>query len=122
MLLEKLKDMNDLNQTLSNIRHCNTGVAQGCVLSPTLFTLYTIDCRKVHPNNFIFKFADDTTVVSLLHKDVDTFVYHDEINTFVKWCDKNHPVLNVTKTQEMVLDPEPVTTHKPVVIKDQTVN
>lgn len=53
---------------------------------------------------------------------MDSFAYHDEINTFIKWCDKNHLVLNVTKTQEMVLDPRQVTTHEPVVIKDQTIN
>lgn len=93
LLLQKLKDMNvyttlikwfysfltdriqqvKVKQTLSDIRHCNTGVPQVCVLSPILFTLYTNDCRKGHPNNFIFKFADDnceqmSAIVSLLHK------------------------------------------------------
>ena len=92
------------------------------MLSPILFTLYTNDCRKVHPNNSIFKFADDTAIVSLLHKDTDSCVYHNEINAFIKWCDKNRLILNVLKTQEMVFDPRQVILHEPVVIKDQTIN
>lgn len=87
------------------------------MLSPILFTLYTDDCSKVHPNNFISKFADDRAIVSLLHKDMDPFVYHNEINTAIMRCDRNHLILNMAKTQQMVL-----VTHKPAVIKDQTIN
>ncbi len=141
LLLEKLKDMNvnivlikwlysflsnrtqvKVNWTLSDTKYCITGVPQGCVISPILFTLYTNDCRRVHPNYSIFKFVDDTAIVSLLHKDMDSSVYHDEINTFIKRCDINHLILNVSETQEMVIDPKQVTTHEPVVIKDQTVS
>ena len=30
--------------------------------------------------------------------------YKDEINSFVNWCDRNHQVLNVSETKEMVID------------------
>ena len=40
----------------------NTGVPQGCVLSPFLYSLFTYDCTPVHGSNTIVKFADDTTV------------------------------------------------------------
>ena len=109
------------NRTLSDTKHCNTGVPHGCVVAPTLFTLYTKDCRTVQPNNHMVKFADDTVLLSLVHKDMDPSVYQDEIDLFIKWCDINHLILNVTKTQEMVLDPRQVTDHEPVVIKNQEI-
>ncbi len=31
----------------------NTGMPQGCVLSPVLFTLFTHDCAVIHPSNAI---------------------------------------------------------------------
>ncbi len=62
---------------MSETKHNNTGVPQGCVMSPIPFTLYT--------NNYIIKFADDTVILNLLHKDMDPYVYHDEISTFIKW-------------------------------------
>lgn len=58
------------------------------------------------------------SLLSLLHKGMDLSSYHGEIDTFIQWCDKNCLVLNVNKTQEMVLDPRSTSEHKPVIIKD----
>lgn len=41
----------------------NTGVPQGCVLSPILYSLFTSDCVSHHSSNTMVKFADDTTIV-----------------------------------------------------------
>ena len=38
----------------------NTGVPQGCVLSPILYSLFTHDCMAKHDSNTIIKFADDS--------------------------------------------------------------
>ncbi|TWW56015.1 putative RNA-directed DNA polymerase from transposon X-element [Takifugu flavidus] len=89
-LITKLRDLgistsicNWLLDFLTNIpqhvrldHHCsptltvNTGVPQGCVMSPFLYSLFTHDCRALHGSNTIIKFADDTTVVGLI-KDND---------------------------------------------------
>ncbi len=38
----------------------------GLLLSPLLYSLYTHDCTATHSSNIIVKFADDTTVISLI--------------------------------------------------------
>ncbi|CAM4597207.1 unnamed protein product [Leuciscus chuanchicus] len=55
-----------LNNLFSTTLPLNTGVPQGCVLSPLLYTLFTHDCSPIHNTNSIIKFADDTTVLGLI--------------------------------------------------------
>ena len=100
----------------------STGAPQGCVSSPVLFTLYTNECRSGNPNNYIIKFSDDTAILALLDKDSVLDDYFSEVQNFVNWCDDNHLVLNVKKTQEMVFDPKSIGDHRPVVIHDSTIS
>ncbi|KAI4902020.1 hypothetical protein NFI96_031466, partial [Prochilodus magdalenae] len=72
----------------------NTGVPQGCVLSPLLFTLMTHDCCAKYNSNHIIRFADDTTVVGLISND-DGPAYREEVNQLIAWCDSNILSLNV---------------------------
>ena len=110
-----------VNNILSECKSISTGAPQGCVSSPVLFTLYTNDCTNSHPGNLVFKFSDDTAILSLLHKDSSTSVYFSEIENFVQWCDAHHLTLNVNKTKELVLDPRLEGDHSPVVIHDSPI-
>ncbi|XP_070193950.1 uncharacterized protein [Littorina saxatilis] len=71
------------------------------IRSPTIFTLYTNDCRAT--NGKLSKFADDSALVGLIQNDDDT-VYKQEVDKLVEWCDQNSLDLNVGKTKEMITD------------------
>lgn len=49
----------------SNI--CTISTGWECVLSPLLFSLYTNDCTAKNPSVTLLKFADDTTIIGLIH-------------------------------------------------------
>ena len=91
-----------LNESLSELVQINTGAPQGCVLSPTLYTIYTNDYRSHKNNIIIIKFADDSTIQGLLCDSEDC--YFEEVKCFVDWCEKNFLMLNVKKTKEMIID------------------
>jgi hypothetical protein len=81
----------------------NTGVPQGCILSPHLWSLFTHDCVAMHASNSIIKFADDTTVVGLITNNDDT-AYREEVRALRVWCQENNLTLNVNKTKKMMVD------------------
>ena len=86
----------------SDCRYTYTGAPQGCVLSPLLFTLYTSDCRSQSKQCKIYKYADDTAIVSQCIN--DDYCYQTKVANFVQWCKDNFLELNVKKTKEMVID------------------
>ncbi|KAL0149225.1 hypothetical protein M9458_055459, partial [Cirrhinus mrigala] len=85
----------------------NTGVPQGCVLSPFLYFLFTHDCRPVYGSNTIIKFADDTT-------GGDQAPGH---------LTNNNLLLNTTKTKELIVDfrKERRGSHEPIHISGMAV-
>ena len=80
----------------------NTGAPQGGV-SPLLYFLFTHDCMARHDSNTIIKFADDTTVVGLI-TDNDETANREEVRDLAMWCQNNNLSLNITKTNEMIVD------------------
>uniref|UniRef100_A0AAR2M507 Reverse transcriptase domain-containing protein n=1 Tax=Pygocentrus nattereri TaxID=42514 RepID=A0AAR2M507_PYGNA len=81
----------------------NTGVPQGCVMSPFLYSLFTHDCKPVDGSNTIIKFADDITVIGLI-KNNDETAYREEVDRLAEWCDTNNLLLNAEKTKELIVD------------------
>ncbi len=84
----------------SSVLTLNTGVPQGCVLSPILHSLFTHDCIPVHGSN---KFADDTTAIGLISGNDET-AYRDEVQHLATWCANNNLALNSQKTKELIVD------------------
>ena len=87
---------------MSDIITTNTGTPQGCVLSPSLFILYTNDCVSDKDSVHILKYADDTAILGLIRDDESQ--YRNSVETFVQYCEDNHLNLNVKKTKEIVFD------------------
>lgn len=105
-----------VNGCISQLKSSGTGVPQGCVSSPILFTLFTNECSNWHSQNYVFKYSDDTAILSLLYEhDNVSIIYQAEISVFVGCCDKNELVINTKKTQEIVFDPKCIGDHQPVI-------
>jgi hypothetical protein len=79
----------------------NTGAPQRCVHSPLLYSLFTHDCLATH-DSFI-KFTVYMTVVGLITDDNET-AYREEVRDLAMRCQDNNLSLNVSKTQELIVD------------------
>ena len=77
-----------LNGVVSSAICTKTG-AQGAVLAPFLFSLYTADCRSTDESCPLVKFADDTGLVGKISNDEDA-LYHKQTENCVDWCEKKH--------------------------------
>ena len=70
---------------LSGKRSISTGVPQGCILSPVLFTLYTNYCTGTE-NTTLIKYSDDSAIVDLSNSIPH---YMAEVEIFTTWCKDN---------------------------------
>ena len=75
----------EVGNNISTSLTLNTGAPHGCVLSPLLYSLFTLDCLAMHASNSIIKFADDTPVVGLITNNDETS-YREEVRALGVWC------------------------------------
>ncbi|KAK1797761.1 hypothetical protein P4O66_008113 [Electrophorus voltai] len=61
------------------------------------------DCTATSSSTIIVKFADDTIIMGLI-SDNDERAYLEEIKHLENWCQKNNLLLNVRKTEELIVD------------------
>ncbi|CAB0034774.1 unnamed protein product [Trichogramma brassicae] len=103
-----------------------SGVPQGSVLGPLLFSLFINDLPGVLVRSNHMLFADDLQVYySFYHKDFDVEISRlsDDLNAVLDWARDNHLSLNAAKTKVMIFgskcftDQLGVTTTKKVQIR-----
>lgn len=72
-----------IHDQTSQIVTLTTGVPQGCVLSPLLFSLLTLSLVARHPGNHIINFRDDIAVLGLINNN-DEIACREEMRDLEK--------------------------------------
>lgn len=88
-----------------------SGVPQGSVLGPALFTLFINDITKCVKYCTVRLFADDTILYTHISKDEDKENLQNDLNALHNWSIKNSMKFNATKSNIIVFDksPKPIT-------------
>ena len=96
--------LTEIGGKLSNTRSTISGVPQGSVLGPLLFTIYINDLVSSIKSGKVVMFADDATLyVSGSNLESVESQLNSAMNEVYKWTSKNRLVLNDKKTKVMLL-------------------
>ena len=80
----------------------NKGTTQGSLSGRHLFTIFLDDLEiSLNGKDILFKYADDTSIVSPVWKEQDNSV--DIVRTFTEWSEKNCMFSNSKKCKELVI-------------------
>src|SRR6267154_4953701 len=85
-----------INERYSEWREVGSGVPQGSILGPLLFTLYINDIGN-GLNNSLLNFADDTKLWGKVNSNEDVASMKEDLNKLSKWSKDNEMTFNVSK-------------------------
>ena len=94
-----------INSTLSNSLRLNSGVPQGSILGPLLFSIYINDLPSVPRNCLTQCYVDDTKLqISFKMRDCPTAMndLNSDLLLIRDWCFNNFLLLNPDKTKLVV--------------------
>ena len=90
-----------INAKTSNSFPINSGVPQGGVLSPLLFTLFVNDLdQKLSSNCKVLQYADDVKIITSGYTQQEAVTYlHEEASNLSRWCSDWGLTLNPKKSK-----------------------
>lgn len=89
-----------IHNCYSSILPVNSGVIQGSVLGPYLFSAFVGDFQSSNANCTVIKYADDFNIIITTSKDADlTNMINVEVNNITEWAHSNGLSINHNKTQ-----------------------
>lgn len=105
--LSDRKQLVELKNVSSSLRHISTGVPQGSILGPLLFIIYMNDIHHASDLFHFILYADDTTLtasVSSAHQSLAHFssLVNHELEKIRIWLSLNKLSLNISKSKFMV--------------------
>jgi ribonuclease P/MRP protein subunit RPP40 len=86
-----------LNSVCSRPSSVSSGVVQGSVLGPTLFTLYVSDLPAACPDCSIWQYADDTKASRHIASPHDRVLLQHSLDALCEWAEKHELVLSLDK-------------------------
>lgn len=87
------------NGNSSATYEATTGVPQGSVLGPLLFSVFVNDVSTVIRHSSFLQYADDIKMFMEVREDQDCVRLQSDVNAFEKWCTENHLRINSSKTK-----------------------
>ncbi len=85
----------------SNSITVNTGVPQGFVLSPILFSIYTNEIKCDISGMSLLKYADDMALVAYMRDEQSLVTHRQFVDYMVLWFQESSLELNISKTKEL---------------------
>ena len=101
-----------LDNIFSDFQYVQSGVPQGSILGPLLFTLFINDINSgISTDTNICLFADDTKIWRPMETEHDCAILQKDIEYLNKWCDSNKMRFNPEKCKvvSVVRNPNNVT-------------
>jgi hypothetical protein len=82
----------------------NTGVIEGSIIGPLLFSIYIDDMMKIELNCKIMLYIDDTTLI-FMHKDLGELerIVNQNMILLSRWLLKNNLVINYDKSHFLLI-------------------
>jgi hypothetical protein len=95
------KEYVKLNDVKSTFYKVLSGVIQGGVMSPTLFSIFVRDIFKNLQHSSGHQFADDSSILKVIYNEKDVDKLQSDLNRVKNCCDENKLKLNVSKTKHL---------------------
>ena len=89
-----------INGIYSDWNEVTSGVPQGSILGPLLFTIFINDL-EVGVRNFVLKFADDSKLWRQVHTEEDRMNMQKDLDTLGDWTKRNKMSFNVSRCKVM---------------------